>query len=226
MQGRINIVVAEDIDILRKDICESIKECPKLKLVGEACCGRELIKIVEQNQVDVVLTDIEMDDRYDGIRAARKIVELSPHTVIIFLTVHEDDETIFEAFSTSKNVDYILKTETHQHIIQRILDICEGKSSISPQIAPKIKSEFCRLRRSEESLLFIVNIIGELTPAERELIKLLLDGKKVAQIAEKRNVEIVTVKSQIGTMLKKFNMKRTKQIVSLIRKLKLEYLFQ
>lgn len=225
MQEKINIAVAEDIDILRKDICKSIKECSQLNLIGEASCGRELVEIVKKNKIDVVLTDIEMDDRYDGIRAAKKITEISPDTAIVFLTIHEDDETIFKAFSTSENIDYVLKTEAHEQIIQRIIDVHEGKINISARIASKLKSEFYRLRHSEASLLYIINIIGELTPTEKELIKLLLENKKVAQIAKERNVEIVTVKSQISSLLKKFNMKRTKQIINLIRELNLEYLF-
>ena len=67
--------------------------------------------------------------------------------------------------------------------------------------------------------------VGQLTPVERELVRLLLQNYKVGQIAELRVVELVTVKTQIKSLLRKFNCTRTKEIVNLIHELKLEHLF-
>ena len=64
--------------------------------------------------------------------------------------------------------------------------------------------EYARLRRSERSLIFFINNVAHLTPAEHELVKLLLQDKKVAEIARLRHVEVVTVKTQIKGLLNKF----------------------
>ena len=77
----------------------------------------------------------------------------------------------------------------------------------------------------ERSLLFFINSVGKLTSAERDLVRLLLEGKKVREIAEIRCVEQVTVKTQIKGLLRKFGCARTKDIVELIKELGVAHLF-
>jgi len=85
--------------------------------------------------------------------------------------------------------------------------------------------EFARLQKSERSLLFFINNISNLTPTEREVIKLLLQGYKVSQIAGIRGVEPSTVKTQVKGLLKKFGCSRTKEIIQMIHDLKIDHLF-
>lgn len=86
-------------------------------------------------------------------------------------------------------------------------------------------NEYKRLQRSEQSLLFFINNVSQLTAAERELVRLLLEDKKVKEIAQIRCVEVITVKTQIKSLLRKFGCSRTKEIVTLIRALNLSHLF-
>ena len=85
--------------------------------------------------------------------------------------------------------------------------------------------EYSRLRTSERSLLFFISAVSQLTTAERELVRLLLEGKKVREIAAIRCVEVVTVKTQIKSLLRKFGCLRTKEIVDTIRELNVSHLF-
>ena len=225
MEHKIRIAVAEDMQVLRNEICEQINAVPEFELIGAAADGSGLVEIVKKREIDVVVTDIEKDGYYDGINAAKEISEISPKTAILFLTVHEDDEMIYEAFSVSKKVDYTIKDDNYPDIMQRIKDLYEGKINLNVRISAKLQEGFYKLKRNEESLLFIVNILGDLTNAERHLIRMLLQGYKNADIAKERGVEVATVKSQITTLLRKFNLSRTRQIVKLIKDLNLEYLF-
>lgn len=86
-------------------------------------------------------------------------------------------------------------------------------------------NEYKRLQRSEKSLLFFINNVSQLTAAERELVRLLLEEKKVKEIAAIRCVEVITVKTQIKSLLRKFGCSRSKEIVQLIRELNLQHLF-
>lgn len=90
--------------------------------------------------------------------------------------------------------------------------------------SPSIR-EYDRLRRSEQSLLFFINNVSQLTSTERELVRLLLQDKKVKEIAAIRCVEVVTVKTQIKGLLHKFGCTRTKEIVEMIRQLNISHLF-
>ena len=121
--------------------------------------------------------------------------------------------------------DYIVKGVSEQEILKHIRSVYEGKSILDSRIQKIVIKEYTRARRSEQSLLFFINNLSTLTTTERELVKLLLTGKKVQEIAKIRCVELVTIKTQIKGLLRKFRCSRTKDIVKLIHDLNLEHLF-
>lgn len=85
--------------------------------------------------------------------------------------------------------------------------------------------EYKRLQQSEQRLIYFINNISTLTITERILIRMLLDNKKVVEIAKERSVEIVTIKTQINGLLKKFGCSRSKDIINIIRNANLSHLF-
>lgn len=225
MDKKIRVVIAEDVDILRAALANTIRSDSRFILLGEASCGKDLVKLCLENEVDVVITDIEMDNQNDGIAAVSTIIEEKPEIGAIFLTVHEEEALIYQAFGSAERVDYIIKSPDYNKLKESIVNLYNGTASINFKIANKIKQEFVRMRRAEESLLYILDIFGHLTKTEKELIGLLLEGKNVPEIAKMRSVEVVTVRSQINTLLKKFHYSRTFQIVHLIKDMDLQYLF-
>ena len=146
----IRVVVAEDEPYLRRDIANAIRARQGMRLVGEASTEAESVQAALEGQADVVLMDVEMDRCDSGIRAAVRIARERPETIILFLTVHDEDEVIYEAFSAAPNVDYIVKSETAEAVLQKIEDAYMGRSSISPQILHKITGEFGRMRPPPE----------------------------------------------------------------------------
>lgn len=81
------------------------------------------------------------------------------------------------------------------------------------------------MKRKEQEMNYFINLSFAITTSERELIRMLLEGKSVSSIAKERVVEVSTIKSQINTLLKKFHMKRTKEIIAMIRELSVEHIF-
>jgi two-component system vancomycin resistance associated response regulator VraR len=225
MDKKIRVIVAEDIDVLREHFAALIDSEPDMQVVAQASSGRQACECALRLKPDVVLMDIEMDMKHDGIMAARRILEQDPKIRVVFLTVHEDDETVFGAFETGA-VDYVLKSSAGGEIVASIRSAVAGTSPIRPEIASKIRNEFTRIRKNQANLLEAMSILTQLTPTELEIIDLLLQNVKVADIARIRQVEMSTVKSQINAILKKFNKKRTKDIVKLIRELDAVQLFQ
>ena len=132
---------------------------------------------------------------------------------------------IYRAFEIGPNIDYIVKSNDKDKVITKIIDIYSGRKSVDPEIVQRITDEFVRMRRNQGELMRFFNILFTITPSEKELIRLLLAGWNIKQIAEKRYVEVSTVKTQINTLLKKFGMSRTKEIVNYIRRIKVESFF-
>ncbi|WP_136603767.1 response regulator transcription factor [Paenibacillus dokdonensis] len=219
----IQVIVAEDLDVLREHFCSILSKHGDIRIAGQAASGKQALQLMRTIGADVLLMDIEMDAKHDGIIYAQHILEEFPHARIVFLTVHEDDETIFSAFETGA-VDYVLKTRPDQEIVQRVRSAHEGMSQMHPEITNKIKSEFTRIRKNQENLFQATMILSQLTPSELEIIQLLYSGCKTSEIAKQRQVEISTIKSQINVILKKFNKKRSKEVISLLRELNIIHL--
>ena len=165
-----------------------------------------------------------MESLNAGIQAAEHIVDMKAGEKIIFLTAHETDNMVLTAMGAG-GVDYLVKGSGEEVVLQHIRAAHAGTPMLEQQFQQIIMREYSRLRKSEQSLLFFINNLTSLTPAERELVHHLLGGMKVEQIAALRYVEVGTVKSQIKSLLHKFGCTRTKQVVAMIHELKIEHLF-
>ena len=112
-----------------------------------------------------------------------------------------------------------------EYEVLELPDLEAGLPRLSERVHGVLMGEYKRLRQSEQNLLYFIQHLSSLTTAERELISCFMQGMKVKEIAAKRFVEPVTVKSQIRTLLSKTGCARTKDIVSMIHGLGLERLF-
>ena len=220
----IRVAIVEDFALLREDLWELIGEQKDMEAVWQAGSGQEAVEKAKNEDADIVLMDIEMETVNAGILAAEQIRDQGKGQQVIFLTAHETDQTIITAMGTGA-VDYIVKGCQEQEILRHIRNAYKGKPVMEARIQETIMREYSRLQRSERRLLFFINNVSQLTAAERELLRLLLDGKKAKDIAGIRCVEMNTVKTQIKGLLRKFGCSRTKEIVSMIQELNISHLF-
>ncbi len=221
---KIRILIADDFSLLREDMSELINRQPDMEVVGEAANSKEIINLAGSVSYDIILMDIEMEVMNAGIIATQRIRDENPNANIIFLTAHETRDIIVTAMGAGAS-DYIVKGCEEEEILNHIRCAYEGHPIMQMNIHETIMQEFARLQKSERSLLFFINNISNLTPTEIEMIKLLLQGYKVNQIAGIRNVEASTIKTQVKGLLRKFGCTRTKEILQLIHELKIEHLF-
>lgn len=220
----IKVAIVEDFELIREDLKELIDSQEDMQVVWAAETGVQAVELAEKEATDIILMDIEMETINAGILAAEKIRDKNSEQKIIFMTAHETNEMIITAMGTGA-VDYLVKGEDSEEILSHIRNTFAGRATMNSRIQETIMREYSRLQRSERSLLFFIHNVSQLTAAERELVKLLLEGMKVKEIAQVRCVEMITVKTQIKSLLRKFGCSRTKEIVSMIRDLNLSHLF-
>ena len=220
----IRILVAEDFDLLREDLCGILNQQPDMTVAGSAGSGKEIEALARSTACDLILMDIEMETTTAGIRATERILEEKPSLKVLFLTAHETDDMILTSMGAGA-VDYIVKGCDDAELLLHIRSAWEGRPMLDARIQSVLFKEYSRLRRSERSLLFFISTVSQLTTAERELVRLLLEDKKVKEIAAIRCVEVVTVKTQIKSLLRNFGCTRTREIVSTIRELNVAHLF-
>ncbi|TBL68619.1 response regulator transcription factor [Paenibacillus thalictri] len=204
----------------RRRLERVIAQTAGIECVAHADSAGAAIEQASLVQPDVILMDIEMDSQYAGIHAAKEINEKFPHIKIIVLTVHKDENFIFSAFQTGI-MDYLLKTASNEEIAEAIMAAYYNRSPIRPMIAEKIRGEFARVKRAESSLMYVIQIISELTPSELQVLRLLCEGRSRKQIAEERYVEYETIKKQINSILKKFKQASISEVIESVNELRI-----
>jgi len=224
MKKHIKVMIADDFQLLIEDMGDVINSQPDMEVVGTACSGTDIVKLAGEMDYDIILMDIEMENIIAGITATEAIRDMNREAKIIFLTAHETNDIILSAMGTGA-IDYIVKGSPDEVILEHIRCAYKGNPIMSVKIHEIIMQEYKRLQQSEQSLIYFINNISTLTNTERILIRMLLDNKKVVEIAKERSVEIVTIKTQINGLLKKFGCSRSKDIVNIIRNLNLTHLF-
>lgn len=219
------IIVAEDNEVLREDLCHQLNRQPDFEVVADVESGAKAVEAALALDFDVILLDIEMESIRAGIEAAARIHPQKPQAKIIYLTAHDNDDMILTAMATGA-VDYFVKGNKEEWLYKHIRMASEGNPIMSQHTQEVMLREYSRLRHNETSLLYFVNTLSLLTPTERELVRYLLQGLNARQISEVRMVEQDTVKTQIHSIREKFGCSRTKEIVQRIRELQLEHLFR
>ena len=220
----IRILVAEDFDLIREDLCDTLEQQEDMTVVGSAATGEAIQALALEHDFDLILMDIEMETTTAGIRATERILERKPEAKVLFLTAHETDNMILTSMGAGA-VDYIVKGCDDAELFRHIRSAYAGQPLLDGRVQNLLLKEYSRLRTSERSLLFFISTVSQLTAAERELVRLLLEDRKVKEIAAIRCVEVVTVKTQIKSLLHKFGCTRTKEVVNTIRELNVTHLF-
>ena len=220
----IRVLIADDFQLLREDLCETLSAEEDMEVVGQAASGADIVRLAKETDFDVILMDIEMESSTAGIRATEEILQEKPDATVIFLTAHETENMILMSMGAGA-VDYVVKGCDGEEVLRHVRAAVAGEPLLDARVQSTVLKEYSRLRRSEQSLLYFVHNVSQLTPAERALVRFLLEGRKVKEIAQIRCVEVVTVKTQIKGLLRKFGCSRSKEIVELIRQLHVEHLF-
>jgi len=220
MTNKIKVLVVDDIDSIRNRHAEILNEDDGIEVCGLAQNGYEAVMLAGMKSPDVVLMDVEMENRTAGITATEQIMGLLPQTKVIMMTIIEEDEVIFDAFKVGA-CDYMLKNAKPAALVRGVKDAYLGQSPIRPMIASKVRKEFSRIKKEEESFLYTLYLIKTLTPTEQDILKLLYEGKSRKEICEERVIELSTVKIHIRNILKKLQKSSIQEVLSLLKDIKL-----
>ena len=211
----IRILLADDSAEIRSYFHSVLSREPDFEVVGEADSGEACVKAAEALRPDIILMDIQMETETAGIDAARVIHDSMPESKIIMLTIHSDDEMLFQAYSGGA-LDFIVKTDSIAKIISSIHSVSSNQMQLRSDVAAKIVTEFQRIRNEKASLLYTLNILSKMTNSEFEVLCCIYNGDTYKEVAKTRFVSEVTIKSQVNSILKKFGMKRMKDVIAVL----------
>jgi NarL family two-component system response regulator LiaR len=193
---RIRVVVAEDEAMTRDLISRFIAEEPDIEVVGQAATGKMAVGLCRKHMPDVLLTDIRMPEM-NGIEATKLVRKESPSIQVVVLTIHHDDDNVFEAIKAGA-LGYILKESPPEQTVAAVRAAARGEAQLHPSIASRVLSEFSRLSEQHDADL---RLYAQLTDREREVLRLLAQGKRNREIADELFIAEKTVKNHVSNIL-------------------------
>ena len=204
---KIHILLADDHTILRAGLKMMLNAQPDIEVVGEAHDGRQAIHEAQRLLPDIVLMDITMPDM-NGIEATRQIKKLVPEIKVLVLTMHENDEYIFQALRAGAS-GYILKEAADTELITALHVIQSGQFYLSPTAQSVMVGDYLqRIRTGEER-----DSYSNLTEREREILKLVAEGYTNNQIAEQLVISPKTVDTHRTHVMDKLNLHSRAELV-------------
>jgi DNA-binding NarL/FixJ family response regulator len=183
------VLIADDHGVLRDGLGRVIAAQPDMELVGVAANGAEAVELCRERAPDVVLMDLEMPVM-DGIEATRAILRTSPATAVLVLTSFSDRRRITGALDAGA-VGYLLKDASADEVVRGVRAAAQGGSPLDPRAA--------RLLLEAHAA---PDPLAGLSPREREVLGLLLEGMPNKLIARQLGISEKTVKSHLTSVFR------------------------
>jgi DNA-binding NarL/FixJ family response regulator len=192
----IRVLVADDEALMRAGIRLILENADDIEVVAEAGNGLEAAAACRAQDIDVALLDIQMPVR-DGIAAAEDIARLAPRTCVVMLTAFGEEASVTRALRAGAS-GFLLKDTGPAELIRAVQLAAKGEPVLAPRITRQLLARHVRSGRDTEAAL---RRTEELTPAEREVLRLLGTGLSNAEIADQLYLSAGTVKAHISRIL-------------------------
>jgi two-component system, NarL family, response regulator NreC len=206
-QAKVRVLLADDHTILRAGLKMMLNAQPDIEVVGEASDGRQVVVEAQRLLPDVILMDITMPE-VNGIEATRQVKRRLPETRVLVLTMHENEEYLFQMLRAGA-AGYMLKEAADTELISAIRVVSSGRFYLSPSAQTMMVSDYLqRVHTGEER-----DSYGALTEREREILKLVAEGYTNAQIGERLFISPKTVDTHRTHIMDKLNLHSRAELV-------------
>jgi DNA-binding NarL/FixJ family response regulator len=204
----IDVVIADDQDLVREGLRMMLDAEPDIRVVGEARTGKEAIARAHDLAPDVILMDIRMPE-VDGIEATRRLTAAGSPTRVLVLTTFDLDEYVYRAMRAGAS-GFLLKDATREQLADAVRSVHVGDALLAPAITRRLVEDYCRRPSPDRSSTIADH---RLSPRELDVVELVADGMSNAEIAERLVLGETTVKSHVARILAKLDLRDRVQIV-------------
>ncbi len=194
---KIKVLIVDEHPLVREGLVKILSMEDNIQVVGEAENGEHAVELAFKISPDIILMDINMPV-INGIEATKMIKSQRPEIDIIALTIHDQEEYLFELIRAGVS-GYVLKDISPDLLVETIVGVYKGESFIPPSLMTKMFAEFSRL----SSLSSQHNKPMGLTKREVEVLRLVALGDSNRTIAEKLFISEKTVKNHLTSIFQK-----------------------
>lgn len=201
-EKRTTVLLVDDHAVVRQGFRMILSAEPDFEVVGEAANGREAIAQALLLYPDIVLMDVSMPE-LNGIEATRRIVNISPRTRILALSMHRDSVYVREILRAGAS-GYLLKEAGDQDLLAAVRAVAQGQGYLSPAVSDAVLSDYRK---------HVTDPIDLLTTREREVLQMIAEGKTNKEIATALGLSTYTVESHRGRIMEKLNLHSAGELV-------------
>jgi NarL family two-component system response regulator LiaR len=202
----IRVLLVDDHAVVRSGLAAFLLANDDLELAAEAASGEEAVRLCEQAQPDVVLMDLVMPG-IDGIEAIRAIRQRCPDIQVIALTSFRDEELVQRTVQAGA-IGYLIKNVSAEELANAIRAAKAGKPTLAPEAAQALIH--ATTKSTEPGF--------DLTPREREVLVLMVEGLSNPDIAERLVISRSTAKFHVSSILSKLGVSsRTKAVAQALQ---------
>ncbi len=204
----IRVLVADDQSMVRAGFRMLLAGEDDIEVVAEASNGLEAVEKAARFNPTVVLMDIRMPE-LDGLAATRRILAADPDARVLILTTFDLDEYVYEALRSGAS-GFVLKDDPPEQLIAAIRTVAAGDALLSPAVTRRVIRQFTRIPHAERP-----RELDQLTPREREILRLIATGLSNAEIGRRLFISETTVKTHVTHLLQKLGLRDRVQAVVL-----------
>lgn len=205
--SQIDVVIADDHELVRAGIAAIVGAEPDMRVVGQASNGAEVTEVVEKYSPHVVLMDVSMP-KVDGLGGLRRLKAQFPQVAVLMLTTFNIDEHIQDALRAGAS-GYLLKTAPSEELVAAIRTAAQGERAFSQAIQDRLIDSFIGHGRTPDR----PEALDRLTERELEVFNELARGQSNAEIAQTLFLSEATVKTYVTRILSKLGLRDRVQAV-------------
>lgn len=211
MADKIRVLLVDDHAILRAGLRALLKTEADIEVVDEASDGKEAVAKTERLLPDVALMDISMPVM-DGLEATRRIHQSCPKVKVLVLTIHDNEEYLFQVIEAGGS-GYIVKKSAVTELISAIHAVHRGEAFLSPMATKMVIGRYLQMvGRGEGKQRY-----DALTSREKDILKLIADGYTNQEIADHLIISVKTVETHRAHVLKKLELHTRAELVKYAR---------
>lgn len=200
----IRLLIADDHQIIIDGITSLLQNEPEITLVGYVKNGKELLREGLQLQPEIILMDIGMPEM-DGIAATRSVKETHPEIKILVLTTYADPKSIREMLRAGVD-GYLLKDSGKVLFMEAIHQVMEGKTYFDKRVTDIMMSSLQPVKKK-------VSVLTPLSPREKEIIRLIVEGKSTQEMAALLHLSLLTIETHRKNIYTKLGMNKVASLV-------------
>jgi DNA-binding NarL/FixJ family response regulator len=210
VMDKISVFLVDDHQIIRDGVKTMISDEPDIEFVGCADNGVHALKQISDLKPDVVISDISMPEM-TGIELCEKIVASGISANVLILSMYTTDNYIFNAIKSGARGILPKQETTREMLLEGIRTIHSGYEFYAPSISRKMLSNF--VTGIKKGSTVEQNAKYTLTPREKEILKLYVEGCSNQEVADKLNISIRTVETHKNNIMHKFEFKSTVEMI-------------